>query len=83
MDDEIIEALYENPFQQHTEILEDICQDEQVEVGHMAVIDEREELVSDLPTEEDRVQDSQDSILECNAVNSAISNQNSDHGDQE
>ena len=83
MDEEIMEALYEKPFQQHIEILEDTCQDQQVEDGHMAVIDEREELVSDLPTEEDSVQGSQDSILECNAVNSAISDQNSDHGDQE
>jgi len=81
MDVEIMEALYENPFQQHTEIL-DTCQDQQVEDGHMAVIDEREELVSDLPTEEDSVQGSQDSILECNAVNSAISDLNSDRDDQ-
>ena len=29
MDDEIMEALYENPFQQHKEILEDTYQDAQ------------------------------------------------------
>ena len=56
MDVEIMEALYENPFQQHTEILEDTCQDQQVEDGHMAVNDEREELVSDLPTEDSSMQ---------------------------
>jgi len=88
MDGEIMEALYENPFQQHTENLEDSHQDaqdilqqnqdQQVEDGHMDVIDEREELVSDLPTKEDNMQ-----IEESNAINSAISDQNSDHGDQE
>lgn len=56
MDEEIMEALYENPFQQHTKILEDTCQDQQVEDGHMAEIDEREELVSDLPTEDSSMQ---------------------------
>jgi len=49
MDAEIMEALYENPFQQHTEIL-DTCQDQQVEDGHMAEDDEREGSISDLLT---------------------------------
>ena len=31
MDEEIMEALYENPFQQHAEILKDSYQDQQVE----------------------------------------------------
>ena len=92
-DVEIMEALYENPFQQHEENLVDTHQDDQeilqqnqdqrLEDGHMAENDEREGFISDLPIEEDSVQGSQDSILECNAVNSAISDQNSDHGDQE
>jgi len=83
MDEEIMEALYENPFQQHTEILEDTCQDQQVEDGHMAVINEREELVSDLPTEEDSMQGNQVSILECDKVKSAISDLNLDRDDQD
>lgn len=65
MDDEIMEVLYENPFQQHEENLETSHQDDQgilqqnqdqqVE-DHMAEIDEREEFVSDLPTEDSSMQ---------------------------
>ncbi len=83
MDEEIMEALYENPFQQHTKILENTCQDQQVEDGHMVEIDEREELVSDLPTEEDSMQGNQVSIIECDKVKSAISNLDSDHDDED
>jgi len=93
MDGEIMEALYENPFQQHKENLDDICQDDQdilqqnqdqqAEDGHMVEDDEREGSISDLPTEEDSVQSSQDSISECDAVKSAISDQHLDHDDQE
>ena len=88
-----MEALYENPFQQHEENLVDTHQDDQeilqqnqdqqLEDGHMAENDEREGSISDLPTEEDSVQGSQDSISECDAVKSAISDQHSDHDDQE
>ena len=56
MDYEIMEVLYENPFQQHIEILEDTSQDQQAEDFHMAEIVEREELVSDLPTEDSSMQ---------------------------
>ena len=76
MDEEIMEALYEKPFQQHIEILEDTCQGQQVEDGHMAVIDEREELVSDLPTEDDQ-------IVDCDNARLATSELHSDCDDQE
>ncbi len=61
MDEEIMEALYENPFQQHTEILEDTCQDQQAEDFHMVENDERENVVSDLSIEEDSMQVTQES----------------------
>ena len=48
MDGEIMEALYESSFQQHTEILEDTYQDQQVEDFHMAEDDERRSFISDL-----------------------------------
>lgn len=56
MDEEIMEALYENPFQ-HTcqddqEILQQ-NQDQQDEDVHMVENEERANVVSDLPTEED------------------------------
>jgi len=87
MDEEIMEALYENPFQQHTENLEDSHQDaqeilqqnqdQQVEICYMAEIDEREELISDLPTEEDSIQ-----IAECDNVRTATSELDSNCNDQ-
>ena len=82
MDEEIMEALYENPFQQHTEIL-DTCQDQQVEDGHMAENDEREGSISDLPTEEDSMQGNQVSSSEGDKVRSAISNLDSDRDEED
>ena len=65
MDVEIMEALYENPFQQHEENLVDTYQDDQeilqqnqdqqVE-DNMAENDEREGSISDLPTEDSSMQ---------------------------
>ena len=48
MDEEIIEALYENPFQQHTEILEDTYQDQQAEDLCTVENDGRQGFISDL-----------------------------------
>jgi len=84
MDDKIMEALYENPFQQHEENLEDSHQDAQEalqqdqDLGTMEN-DEREGFVSDLSIEEDNMQESQVSISEGDKVKSAIS----DSDDQE
>ena len=78
MDGEIMEALYKSSFQQHTEILEDTYQDQQVEDFHMA-----ESFVSDLPIEEDSMQESQVSISECDNVQSACSDLHSSCEDQE
>ena len=83
MDGEIMEALYESSFQQHTEISEDTYQDQQVGDFHMAENDERESFVSDLLTEEDNMQGSQVSISECDAVKLSISDLDSDRDDQE
>ena len=76
MDEEVMEALYENPFQQHTEILEDICQDQQAEDFHMVENDERENVVSDLSIEEDSMQVTQES-------NDPISESDDDKSDRE
>ena len=91
MDDEIMEALYENPFHQHKENLEnshqddqDILQqnqDQQAEDGHMAENDERDD-ISDLPTEGNSMQVSPVLIVECDNVQSAISGLHSDCDDQ-
>ena len=48
MDDEIMEALYENPFQQHREILEDTYQDQQAEDICTFENDGRQGLISDM-----------------------------------
>ena len=78
MDDEIMEALYENPFQQYEENLEDTHQDAQEtlqqnqDLGIMEN-DEREGFVSDLSIEEDNMQERQVSISECDKVKTAIS----------
>ena len=45
MDGEIMEALYENLFQQHTENLEDTYLDQQVKDCHMVENDERESFI--------------------------------------
>ena len=56
MDEEIMEALYENPFQQHTEILEDTYQDQQVEDLYTVENDGRQGFISDLiETKDDEV----------------------------
>lgn len=80
MDVEIMEVLYENPFQQHKEKLEnshqddhDIFQqnqDQQVE-DNMAENDERENDISDLPTEDSSMQVSPVLIVDCDNVQSA------------
>jgi len=82
MDQEIMEALYENPFQQHEENLEDSHQDAQEilqpdqDLSAMGT-DEREELVSCLPTEEDSMQ-----VADSDNDHSPISDQHSDCDDQ-
>ena len=51
MDDEIMEALYENPFQQHTELLEETLQqdqNQQVEDFQVTENDERRSFILDL-----------------------------------
>ena len=81
MDVEIMEALYENPFQQHEENLVDSHEDAQEilqldqDLSTMGT-DKREELVSDLPTEENQ-------IAECDNVRTATSELHSDCDDQE
>ena len=80
MDGEIMEALYENPFQQHKENLEDTCpddqdvlqknQDQQVE-DNIAENDERENDISDLPTKDSSMQVSPVLIVDCDKVQSA------------
>ena len=45
--------------------------------------DEREGFVSDLSIEEDNMQESQVSVLECDKFKSAILDLDSDHDDQE
>ena len=71
MDVEIMEALYENPFQQYTKILEDTCQDQQAEDGYIAENDERKNDISDLPTEDSSMQVSLVLIVDCDNVQSA------------
>ena len=92
MDEEIMEALYENPFQQHEENLVDTHQDDQeilqqnqdqqAEDGYMAKNVERENDISDLPTEDSSMQVSPMQIAECDNVRTAISDQHSDYNDQ-
>ena len=60
MDDEIMEALYENPFQQHKENLEDTQKDAQETLQQDQDLstmenDEREGFISDLSIEEDNI----------------------------
>ena len=86
MDVEIMEALYENPFQQHEENLVDTHQDDQeilqqnqdqqLEDGHMAENNEREGSISDLSIEEDNMQVTQES-------NVPISESDDDKSDRE
>ena len=88
MDDEIMEALYENPFQQHKENLEDTHQDAQETLQQDQDLstmenDEREGFISDMSIEEDNMQESQVSISECDKVKSDISDLDSNHDDQE
>ena len=83
MDDELMEALYENPFHQHKENLENSHQDDQdilqknqdhqAEDGHMAENDERENDISDLPTEDNTMQVSPVLIVDCANAQSATS----------
>ena len=88
MDGEIMEALYENPFQQHEENLEDSHQHAQEtlqadqDLSTMGT-DEREGSISDLSIEEDSMQGNQVSISECDKVKSAISDLNLDRDDQD
>ena len=83
-----MEALYENPFQQHKENLEDTHQDAQETLQpdqnlHTMENDEREGFISNLSIEEDSMHDSQVSISKCDKVKSAISNLDLDRDDQE
>ncbi len=57
-------------------------QDQQAEDGHMAENDERENDISDLPTEDSSMQVSRVLIVECDNVQSAISELHSDCDDQ-
>jgi len=86
MNDEIMEALYENPFQQHEENLKDTYQGAQETLqqvdGHMAENDERENVISDLPTRNSSMQVSPVLIADCDNVQSATSDSDSDHDDQ-
>ena len=88
MDEEIMEVLYENPFQQHEENLEDSHQDAQEilqpdqDLSTMGT-DEREGSISNLSIEENSMQGNQVSISECYKVKSAISDLNSDRDDQD
>ena len=87
MDDEIMEALNENPFQQHKENLEDTHQDAQENLQldqDLTTVEnyEREGFISDLSIEEDSMQESQVSILECDKVKSTISYLDSNRDDQ-
>jgi len=83
MDVEIMEALYENPFQQHEENLVDTCQDAQEilqpdqDLSAMGT-DEREESISDLSIEEYSMQ-----VADFDNIHSPISDLNSDRDDQE
>ena len=49
----------------------------------MAENDERENVISDLPTKEDSMQGSQVSIADCDNVKSVVSDPDSDRDDQE
>ena len=72
-----MEALYENPFQQHKANLEDTCQDAQENLQQdqdLSTVenDEREDFIPDLSIEEDSMHESQVSISECDKVKSTI-----------
>ena len=65
MDDEIMEALYENLFQQHREILEDTYQDQQAKDFCTVENDGRQGLISDLITTEEGMQKNEVPISDC------------------
>ena len=52
-----MKALHENPFQQHTEILEDTYQDQQVEDLYTVENDGRQGFISDLIEIKDKIQE--------------------------
>lgn len=83
-----MEALYENPFQQHKENLEDTCQDAQENLQQdqdLSTVedDEGEGFIPYLSIEEDIMHESQVSILECDKVKSIISNLDSNRDDED
>jgi len=88
MDDEIMEALYENPFQQRKESLEDTCQDaqqslQQVEEFCTVENDGRQGLISVLLVAEDGMKENRVLILDCDKVKPAIPDLDSDCDDEE
>lgn len=88
MDDEIMEALYENPFQEHKENLEDTHQDAQETLQpdqDLSTVenDEREGFILDMSVEEDNMHEIHVSVLECDKVKSVISDLDLDRDDQD
>ena len=86
MDDEIMEALYENPFQQHKEDTYQDAQENLQQDQDLSTVEnyEREGFISDLSIdEENSMQESQVSISECDKVKLAISDLDSDRDDVE
>lgn len=85
IDNEIMEALYENPFLQHKE--SDTYQDDQenLQVQDLKTIEnyEREGLTFNLLIVEDSMQGNQVSILDCDKVKLTNSDLDSDHDDKE
>lgn len=83
-----MEALYENPFQQHKESLEDTYQDAQEnlqQVQGLSTIenDGRQGFISELLTAEDNMQGNQVPISDCDKVKLAILDLDLDRDDQE
>jgi len=83
MDDEIMEALYENPFQQHKESLEDTCQDAQEisqEAKDLCTVENgvRQGLILDLLAAEDGMKENRVPISDYDKVKLAIPDLDSD-----
>ena len=87
MDNEIMEALYENPFQKHKESLVDTYQDAQENLQQVRDLstmenDGRKCLISYLIIAEDSMQENQIPVSDCDKVKLAISDLDSDRDDE-